>query len=185
MQLNIFQPWTWFIAAAVCYLTLPLVVAQAAIGPSTPRPEDAKGSSAQSTARSETPRWTPADLQSRAKASPLDALKRTAGADAVPRPRMTALYGDPAKTGPFAVRFQFPNGYQVPINTHLSDRYITLISGKVRMAPDDGWHASTTQPLVAGAFMRLAADVRHRLWADADSIVQLHSSGPFDVELAA
>ena len=55
----------------------------------------------------------------------------------------------------------------------------------MRMALGERGDDSGGQPLVAGAFMKLPADGRHRLWADADSVVELHSSGPFDLRLAA
>jgi hypothetical protein len=154
MRSNLFQAWMWFAAAAVCYLSLPLVFAQAAVvGPSIDRPDIPKAAP------------PPASILSRA--------------------RVTALYGDPARSGPFAIRFQLPAGYEVPVGMHPTDGYINVVSGRLRMAAlGDKTDASMAQRLVPGAFMRLAAGARQRLWVDTDSVVELHASGPFDVRLA-
>ena len=83
----------------------------------------------------------------------------------------------------FAVRFAFPAGYEVPTHSHPSDEFITVISGKMRMAFGEKAAATDTQPLVPGSFMSLPAGAWHHLWVDADSVVELHSTGPFDVML--
>jgi quercetin dioxygenase-like cupin family protein len=186
MQYNVFQPWAWFIATAMCYFTLPLVLAQAATGAYVSNLDALKGASTLSGARPAALREVPpAELLSRGKTFGLDVPTGTMAAGMASRARMIPLYGDPAKAGPLAVRFQFPAGYQAPIETHRADKYISVISGKMRMALGERGDASGGQPLVAGAFMKLPADGRHRLWADADSVVELHSSGPFDLRLAA
>jgi hypothetical protein len=98
---------------------------------------------------------------------------------------MTTLYGDPTASGPFAVRIQFPSGYEIPIGSRPTDGYITVISGKMRLAWGDRLDGPSTQSLVPKAFVRLRASAPYRLRADADSVVELHSSGPFDMKLAA
>ena len=113
-----------------------------------------------------------------------DAFTWAPAAGLPPGAKITVLYGDPAKAGPFAVRFQFPSGYEIPIHSHPTDEFITVISGKLRMAFGEKADAAGAQPLVQGAFMSLPAGSWHHLWADAESVVELHSTGPFDVMLA-
>jgi quercetin dioxygenase-like cupin family protein len=98
-----------------------------------------------------------------------------------PGAKVTALYGDPAKAGPFAVRFAFPTGYEVPTHSHPTDEFITVVSGKMRMAFGEKADATAAQPLVPGSFMSLPAGAWHHLWVDAESVVELHSTGPFGV----
>jgi hypothetical protein len=44
--------------------------------------------------------------------------------------------------------------------------------------------AAHAQPLPAGAFMSLPAGAWHRLWTEVETVVELHSTGPFDIKLA-
>ena len=113
-----------------------------------------------------------------------DAFTWAPAAGLPPGAKMTVLYGDPSKAAPFAVRFQFPAGYEIPTHSHPTDEYITVISGKLRMAFGEKADASGAQPFVPGAFMALPAGSWHHLWSDVDSVVELHSTGPFDVMLA-
>src|ERR1051325_7845142 len=101
-----------------------------------------------------------------------------------PGAKVPVLYGDPFKAGPFAVRFQFPNGYEIPTHSHPTDEYITVISGKLRMAFGETADAKGAQPFTVGSFMTLPAGSWHHLWTDADSVVELHSTGPFAIMLA-
>lgn len=100
-----------------------------------------------------------------------------------PGAQITVLYGNPSKKGPFAVRFKFPSGYQVATHSHPTDELLTVISGKARMAFGENADETHAQPLPAGAFMILPAGAWHRLWTDAETIVELHSTGPFSVKL--
>jgi quercetin dioxygenase-like cupin family protein len=97
--------------------------------------------------------------------------------------QVAVLYGDPSKPGAFAVRFKFPAGYEVPTHSHPTDEFITVISGKGRMAFGENAGVATAEPLPAGAFMSLPAGAWHRLWIDAEAVLELHSTGPFDVKV--
>jgi quercetin dioxygenase-like cupin family protein len=100
-----------------------------------------------------------------------------------PGAKVAVLYGDPSKAGPFALRFDFPAGYEVATHSHPTDEFITVISGKMRMAFGEKAEASAAQPLGPAAFMSLPAGAWHHLWVDTESIVELHSTGPFGVKL--
>ncbi len=93
------------------------------------------------------------------------------------------LFGDPSKEGPFAIRFKFPAGYEIPTHSHPTDEFITVISGKGRMAFGENATADTAQALVPGTFMVLPAGAWHHLWIDAETVVELHSTGPFGTDL--
>jgi len=100
-----------------------------------------------------------------------------------PGAEVAVLYGDPSKPGPFAIRFKFPAGYEVPTHSHPTDEFITVISGKGRMSFGENAAAATAEPLPAGAFMSLPGGAWHHLWIDAETVVELHSTGPFSVHL--
>lgn len=97
---------------------------------------------------------------------------------------VTVLYGDPSKEGPFAIRFKFPAGYEIATHSHSTAEFITVLSGKGRMTFGEKADASAAEPLLAGAFMSLPAGSWHHLWADEATVVELHSTGPFDVHMA-
>jgi len=50
-----------------------------------------------------------------------------------PGAKLAVLAGDPAKPGPFTIRLQTPDGYQIPAHTHPTDERITVISGTFHM----------------------------------------------------
>ncbi len=100
-----------------------------------------------------------------------------------PGAQMAVLYGNPSKKGRFVVRFKFPSGYALPIHSHPADEYLTVISGNVRVAFGARADEAQAQPLPAGDFMILPAGAWHRLWADAETIIELYSSGPFGIKL--
>ena len=96
---------------------------------------------------------------------------------------IAVLYGDPSKEGPFAVRFKFPAGYEVPTHSHPTAEFITVLSGKGRMTFGEKADVATAEPLPVGAFMSLPAGALHHLWIDAETVVELHSTGPFGVDV--
>ena len=101
-----------------------------------------------------------------------------------PGAEMTVLYGDPSKEGPFALRFKFPAGYEIATHSHSTAEFITVLSGKGQMTFGEKADRATAEPLPAGAFMTLPAGAWHHLWIDEATIVELHSTGPFDVHMA-
>jgi len=73
----------------------------------------------------------------------------------------------------------------VPTHSHPTDEFITVISGKGRMSFGEDATAATAEPLPAGAFMSLPGGAWHHLWTDVETIVELHSTGPFEVHVHA
>ena len=51
------------------------------------------------------------------------------------------------------------------------------------MAFGENADAAKAEPLPAGAFMSLPAGAWHHLWTDTETILELHSTGPFEVKL--
>ena len=113
-----------------------------------------------------------------------DALTWAPAKGVPPGAQVAVLYGNPSKKGPFAIRFKFPAGYEIPTHAHSTDEFLTVVSGKGRMAFGKDADAAHTQPLPTGAFMILPAGAWHHLWSDAETIIELHSTGPFSVTLA-
>jgi quercetin dioxygenase-like cupin family protein len=101
-----------------------------------------------------------------------------------PGTQIAVLQGDPSKAGPFVVRLKLPAGYEIMTPSHPTDEVVTVVSGKLRMAFGDKADASGAQGLAPGSFMILPAGAYHRLWSDAESVVEIHSTGPFGINMA-
>ena len=101
-----------------------------------------------------------------------------------PGAEMTVLYGDPSKEGPFAIRFRFPAGYEVATHSHPTAEFITMLSGKAHMTFGEKADPASAEPLPTGAFMTLPAGAWHHLWVDQATVLELHSTGPFEVHMA-
>ena len=97
--------------------------------------------------------------------------------------QITVLYGDPSKTGPFAIRLKFPAGYEVPTHSHPTDELITVLSGKALMSFGENSDKAAAQTMGPGTFMSLPAGALHHLWVEDESVVELHSTGPFDTHV--
>jgi uncharacterized RmlC-like cupin family protein len=101
-----------------------------------------------------------------------------------PGTKITTLQGDLSKAGPFTVRLWLPAGYEIPTHSHPTGEVITVISGKLRMAFGKKADASGAQILIPGSFLILPPGAYHHLWADAETVMEVHSTGPFGVTLA-
>ena len=101
-----------------------------------------------------------------------------------PGTQIAVLQGDPSKAGPFVVRLKLPAGYEIMTHSHPTDEVITVMSGKLRMAFGDKADASGAQALAPGSLMILPAGAYHHLWSDAESVVEIHSTGPFGINMA-
>lgn len=99
-----------------------------------------------------------------------------------PGGKMAVLEGDPTKSGPFTVRLQGPAGYKVPPHTHPTAERITVISGTLHLGMGDKFDETATQKLAAGTFAVMPAGMKHFAWMPGETIVQIHSEGPFEIK---
>jgi quercetin dioxygenase-like cupin family protein len=112
-----------------------------------------------------------------------DAFKWAPAPGLPPGAQIAVLYGDPSKAVPFGIRLKFPAGYEVPTHSHPTDEFITVLSGNGRMSFGEHAGADSAGPLPTGAFMSLPGGAWHHLWVDAEMVVELHSTGPFEVHV--
>ena len=95
--------------------------------------------------------------------------------------KMAVLEGDPAKEGPFVVRFKFPDGYHVPPHTHPKTERVTVISGALYLATGEALDRNSRQKLPAGSFGYWPAGMKHAVWSEGETIIQLHGIGPWQI----
>lgn len=94
---------------------------------------------------------------------------------------IAVLSGNPFAEGWFVLRLRFPAGYDVPAHIHSGDELITVISGEFNIGHGEKLDRDAGTLLTAGGFVELPAGHPHFAWTSAETIVQIHGPGPFDI----
>ncbi len=113
--------------------------------------------------------------------SPTAVEWKAAPAALPPGAKMAVLEGDPTKEGPFVVRFQFPDGYHVPPHTHPKTERVTVISGILHLATGETLDRGSAKKLPAGSFGYWPAGMKHTAWSEGETVIQLHGTGPWQI----
>jgi hypothetical protein len=95
--------------------------------------------------------------------------------------KMAALEGDPTKDGPFVMRLQLPNHYQIPAHTHPKTERVTVISGTMFLAMGDNLDRSGAKTLPTGTYGFWPAGMKHAAWFDDGAVIQIHGVGPWQI----
>jgi hypothetical protein len=100
----------------------------------------------------------------------------------VPKGAMLAVMsGDPASTGPVAVRLKLPAGYAIPAHWHPTDEQITVLSGSISIGMGDVLDKKKGTKLSAGGFGVAPAKMHHYAWTTTGGTIQLNLMGPLEV----
>lgn len=111
-----------------------------------------------------------------------DALKWGPAPPSLPPGAQAAvLAGNPGQDGPFVIRLKVPAGYIVPPHRHSKDESVTVISGRFVALSGEKVDKAALKGMAAGSFFHMPAGMAHYAFAEAESIVQVHGLGPFDV----
>lgn len=94
---------------------------------------------------------------------------------------IAVLSGNPFAEGWFVLRLKFPAGYEVPAHIHTGDELITVISGEFNIGHGNALDRDETTLLSAGGFVEMPAGHPHFAWTSAETVVQIHGPGPFDI----
>lgn len=98
-----------------------------------------------------------------------------------PGAQVVVLEGDPAREGAFTMRLRLPDGYQVGPHYHSGVEHVTVIAGTFNVGVGDKFDKAATKPMRAGTFGYWPPPMRHFAWAEGETILQLHGSGPWTV----
>ena len=91
------------------------------------------------------------------------------------------LEGDPTKEGPFVMRLKLPNGYKIAAHTHPKVERLTVVSGTFNIVMGDDLDPKKGSKLTAGSFGYWAPEMKHVVWAEGETVVQLHGVGPWTI----
>jgi len=89
--------------------------------------------------------------------------------------------GDPSKAEPFTVRLDMPDGYEIRPHTHPTSERLRTIEGTVMMGRGKQWDNGKLKTHAKGAEMSLGAQEAHFLRAQGRTIVEVQSTGPFQI----
>ena len=98
-----------------------------------------------------------------------------------PGAQIAMLEGNPAKAEPITMRLKFPAGYRLAPHTHPAIEHVTVLSGTFHIAPGDSFDQSKGKRLPVGSFVVMPVGVPHFAWASEETVIQLHSVGPWGV----
>ena len=94
---------------------------------------------------------------------------------------IVVLSGNPFAEGQFVLRLKFPEGYEVPAHIHSGDELITVISGAFNVGHGEDFDRDATVLMNAGSFVEMPAGHPHFAYTSAETVVQIHGPGPFDI----
>ena len=112
-----------------------------------------------------------------------DQLKWGPGPTALPPGAQSAvLEGDPSKPGSaFAIRLKFPDGFRVPPHWHPADEKVVVLQGALGVGVGEKFDPAAGHELPAGSYAVMPRGVRHYAWAKGETVIQVSSTGPFQV----
>lgn len=94
---------------------------------------------------------------------------------------IAVLDGDPGKAGSFTVRLKMPEGCKIMPHTHPTAERVTVISGTANIGMGDKFDESAGTKLEPGDFVVLPAGMKHFAWGTGETVVQIQSEGPFQI----
>lgn len=97
-----------------------------------------------------------------------------------PGARIAVLYGNPAESGPFVVRFKLPPEWTGRPHTHGGTELVTFLSGTCYFAHGDPLTREAAKKMPPGSFIALPAGTRMRGFSgEQGCVVDVHGEGPF------
>lgn len=87
-----------------------------------------------------------------------------------------AIYGDPAKTGPYAFRVRAQAGHRLAPHTHPDERTVTVLSGTYWTGVGKSFDEDRLQAFPAGSFYVIPAGIPH-FSAVLDGEVEFQEAG--------
>ncbi|MEO8505616.1 MAG: cupin domain-containing protein [Acidobacteriota bacterium] len=98
-----------------------------------------------------------------------------------PGSKAAILVGNPGVEGPYTLRALMPNGYKVPLHWHPTAENLTVISGILHIGMGETADPAKTVALGAGGFAVMDANMKHWVWAEGETVLQVHGNGPFSI----
>ena len=99
-----------------------------------------------------------------------------------PGAETAVVAGDPAKAGPFVMRFRYHGPARIPPHWHPNDEHITVLAGTFSLGMGEKSDETKTTDVTAGGYALLPAKMPHYAFAKGETtILQVHGIGPFTI----
>jgi mannose-6-phosphate isomerase-like protein (cupin superfamily) len=95
--------------------------------------------------------------------------------------RLAVVRGDPSKAGPFTIRVDLPDGYQVKPHWHPTSERIKVVEGTLLMGDGREWRDTGMRPLSVGQEVTVPARHPHYVEAKGRTMLEIRSTGPFQI----
>jgi len=99
--------------------------------------------------------------------------------------KVTVLYGDPFSRGPFLLRLQLPDGYEIPLHWHPTAENLTVLSGELRLGMATTVDMSEARISGPGDYVYIPARQAHYAQTRGETVLQVGGQGPFEINLGA
>jgi len=99
--------------------------------------------------------------------------------------KRAVVHGNPAGTGDYTIRLQFPDGYQVPVHWHTKGEHVTVLSGTFNVAMGSVRDDTQLRAYRTGDFIYMPGRSPHYATTRGVTTVQLHGIGPFQLNLGS
>ena len=96
-----------------------------------------------------------------------------------PGAKIAVMEGPLNEAVPITFRVKLPADYKIAAHWHPGLEHVTVISGTFNMGTGDQFDSSKTMPLSAGAFAIMQPKTNHFGWTKEETIIQVHSVGPW------
>lgn len=98
-----------------------------------------------------------------------------------PGAQIAVIEGPLGDAKPITARIRLPANYRLPAHTHPVIEHVTVLSGTFNMGMGDKLDTSKTTALTAGGFAIMQPGTPHFAWTSEETIVQIHSVGPWGI----
>lgn len=97
--------------------------------------------------------------------------------------RFVALYGDMSTDGEaFVFRLEVQPGFELRPHTHPIKEHLTVLSGRFYVGLGDTMDKEDAVAYEPGSYIAIAAGVPAYMWAEEETVVQVHGVGPLTTE---
>ena len=98
-----------------------------------------------------------------------------------PGAQAAVLDGDPGKAGLFVLRLKLPDGFRIPPHWHPTDEHLVIVAGTLMAGLGDKADDASMHALATGSYAKMPRKTNHYVRAKGETIVQITSTGPFQV----
>lgn len=95
--------------------------------------------------------------------------------------KVAVLEGNPSESGVFTLRIKIPDGGYISPHWHPNVERVTVLSGRFLLGSGEKMNRENVKVLDPGSYTSMPPGMRHFAMAEGETIVQLTSVGPWEI----